>query len=96
MEAKKEIKPEDKKSILTLENRKRMCLNGVIEVVNFNDQQIILNTNLGMLAIKGSNLKMNKLDVQNGEIVVVGQLNSYIYTGTEAKDKESILSKLFK
>ena len=96
MEARKEIKPDDKKSILTLENRKRMCLNGVIEVVNFNDQQIILNTNLGMLSIKNSNLKMNKLDVQNGEIVVVGQINSYIYTGTEAKDKESILSKLFK
>lgn len=97
MESKKEIKIEDKKSSLSMENRKRLHLSGVVEVVSFNDASIIVNTNLGTLKIAGHELKMNKLDVQNGEVLVVGNIDSCIYTGTESvKDKESILSKLFK
>jgi hypothetical protein len=40
---------------------------------------------------------MNKLDVQNGEVMIVGTINSCIYSGAEIKkDNESILKKLFK
>lgn len=94
---KKEIKIEEKKSILSLENRKRLILNGVIEVVSFNEEQIILNTNLGTLNIKGVGLKMNKLDVQNGDVVIIGTVNSCIYTNNQIKkEKQSLVSKLFK
>lgn len=97
MEIKKEIKIEERKCSLVLESRKRLSLTGVIEVVSFNDEQIILNTVLGSLTIKGDGLKMNKLDVQNGEVMIVGTVNSCVYSGTETKrDKESIFSKLFK
>lgn len=97
MEVKKEIKIEDKKSNLTLENRKRLYLTGVIEVMSFNDAVIMLNTSLGSMTIKGEGLRMNKLDVQNGEVIIVGNINSCVYSGAEIKqDKESILTKLFK
>lgn len=94
---KKEIKIEEKKSSLNIENRKRLVLNGVIEVISFNEEQIVLNTNLGKLNIKGQGLKMNKLDVQNGDVIIVGTINSCIYTNSEIKkQKESIISRLFK
>lgn len=97
MEVKKEIKIEDKKSNLTLENRKRLVLSGVVEVKSFDDEQIILDTNLGQLTIKGVGLKMNKLDVQNGDVMIIGTVNSCIYSGTESKkNKESIISRLFR
>jgi sporulation protein YabP len=97
MEVKKEIKIEDKKSNLTLENRKRLYLTGVIEVMSFNDAVIMLNTSLGAMTIKGEGLRMNKLDVQNGEVIIVGNINSCVYSGAEIKqDKESKLTKLFK
>jgi len=97
MEVKKEIKIEDRKSGLMLENRKKLSLSGVVDVISFNEEQIVLNTVLGSLTIKGEGLKMNKLDVQNGEVIMVGIVNSFIYTNKESKkDKESILSKLFK
>jgi sporulation protein YabP len=97
MESKKDIKIEDRKSNLTLENRKRLQLNGVVEVISFNEEKILLNTIQGMLTIKGSGLKMNKLDVQNGDVIIVGTVDSFVYSGSEAKqDKESILAKLFK
>lgn len=98
MELKNEISTENsKKSLMTIENRKKLLLTGVSEVVSFNDEQIELNTNLGFLVIKGRELKMNKLDVQNGDIVIIGLINSYAYTGNESKqNKDSIISRLFK
>lgn len=94
---KKEIKIEEKKSLLSIENRKKLILNGVVEVVSFNEEQIVLNTNLGTLNIKGQGLKMNKLDVQNGDVIIIGTINSCIYTNSQIKkEKEGLISKLFK
>lgn len=87
---KKEIKLEDKKSLLSLENRKKLILTGIIEVISFNEDQISLNTNLGILNIKGKNLKMNKLDVQNGDVSIIGTINSCIYINNEPKKKSII------
>jgi sporulation protein YabP len=97
MEFKKDIRVEEKKSNLVLENRRRLALTGVVEVISFNETVIMLNTNLGSMTIKGEGLRMNKLDVQNGEVMIVGTINSCVYSGVEIKkDNESILKKLFK
>ena len=97
MEIKKEMKIEDKKSSLALENRKKLTINGVIEVINFNESQILLNTDVGTMIIKGQELKMNKLDVQNGDVVIAGKLDSFIYTNDKSKaKKDSIMSRLFR
>lgn len=97
MEVKKDKKIEDKVSYLSLESRKKLSLTGVMEVISFNDKQIILNTNMGGLIIKGEELKMTKLDVQNGEVIIIGKINSFVYSGGKSKhDDESILAKLFK
>ncbi|CAB1254679.1 sporulation protein YabP [Clostridium sp. MT-14] len=94
---KKEIKLEDKKSLLSLENRKKLILTGIIEVISFNEDQISLNTNLGILDIKGKDLKMNKLDVQNGDVSIIGTINSCVYINNEPKKKKhNLLSKMFK
>ena len=92
-----ELNKAEKKSDLVIENRKKIAITGVEEVVSFNDENIVLNTNLGNLTVKGNELKMNKLDVQNGEMVITGKINSLIYYGSESsKNKENILSKLFR
>ncbi|SKA78726.1 sporulation protein YabP [Clostridium sp. USBA 49] len=97
MEGKKEIRIEDKKSSLTLENRRKLSITGVLEVISFNDYQILLNTSLGSMNIKGEGLRMNKLDVQNGDVIIIGKINSCAYSNSEnKKDNESIFSKLFK
>ena len=75
MEARKETKIEDKKSNLMLENRKKLTINGVIEVINFNENQILLNTDVGTMLVKGQGLKMNKLDVQNGDVIITGKVD---------------------
>lgn len=88
---------ENKKSNLMLENRNKLMLTGVVEVINFDDKTIALDTNLGTLTIRGQELKMQKLDVQNGDVAIIGRINSCIYTTTESKkDNESIIARLFR
>lgn len=88
---------EVKKSSLSIEDRKKLNLSGVLEVINFDEDKITLNTVLGTLTIKGEGLKMNKLDVQNGDVMVFGYISSMIYSGKSGKkSKESLVKKLFK
>lgn len=96
METKKPANDKESKSTFTLINRKKLSMNGILEVVSFKDVEIILKTSLGDMIIKGEDLKMNKLDVQNGDIVIIGEINSLLYTGKDGGDKESIIRKLFK
>lgn len=97
MERKIENKLENARGNITLENRNRLTLTGVEEVISFDDEKILLNTSLGALAIKGSELKMNKLDVQNGDVIISGNVASIVYGGKAIKkEKENIITKLFK
>lgn len=97
MEKKVENKIEEVRSNLILENRKKLSLSGVVEVISFDEQKIDLTTNLGNLTIKGGELKMNKLDVQNGDVIIAGSIVSIVYNGKiSKKSNESVISKLFK
>lgn len=80
-------------SSMELENRRKMSLTGVNDVLSFNDEKIILNTVLGKLNIKGQNLKMNKLDVKNGDVVIEGYITSIIYGNKKNKaSKKKLIS----
>lgn len=97
MEKKADNLVQDNKSSLNLENRKKLTLSGVVEVMSFDEEKIDLTTKLGNLTIKGEELKMNKLDVQNGDVIIIGNIASMVYNGKATKKNgESLLSKLFK
>ena len=55
----------------------------------------MLNTKLGALNNKRLNLKMNKLDVQNGDVMINGEIYYIVYSGKEIKkEKESIIGRI--
>lgn len=82
---------------LMLENRNRLNISGVLDVLSFDDQIIILETELGMLTVKGDNLRINKLSIDTSEVVVEGEIISLTYS-TKSLDKknEGFLGKIFK
>ena len=97
MEKKNDSVIQESKGSLALDNRKKLSLTGVIEVIAFDEEKILLNTKLGALTIKGRNLKMNKLDVQNGEVVIVGDMYYLVYSEkVMKKQKDSLIGRLFK
>ena len=85
MEKRADNSVQDNKSSLNLEDRKKLTLSGVVEVMSFDEEKIDLTTKLGNLTIKGEELKMNKLDVQNGDVIIIGNISSMVYNGKVSK-----------
>lgn len=83
---------------ITLLNRRTCNLTGVNDVLSFDVSEIILETDQGMLMIKGSELHVNRLTLDKGEVDVEGKIDSFTYSeqaGSMVKG-ESLLSRLFK
>ena len=82
---------------LVLENREKLSISGVLDVLSFDDQIILIETELGLLNIKGDNLKINKLSIDTQEVKVEGDIFSLNYSDkNENIKKESIFGKIFK
>jgi len=97
MDDKKMGKPKIPMQNLILENRERLSVSGVIDVNSFNDESIILETELGTLIVKGQDLHINKLNLDNAELIVEGDIESCNYSVEDMKTKGfSLFSNLFK
>ena len=82
---------------LILENRSKLNISGVLDVLSFDDQVIIVETELGLLTIKGENLRINKLSIDTSEVIVEGDISYMAYSNKKKKKKKnSIISKIFK
>ena len=84
---------------LILENRGKLSVSGVLDVLSFDDQVIIIETELGLLTIKGENLRINKLSIDTSEVIVEGDISSMNYSDNKnniEKSKGSLISKIFK
>ena len=82
---------------LLLENRNKLNIYGVLDVLSFDDQIVIVETELGLLTVKGDNLRINKLSIDTSEVIVEGDIISLIYSQKELDKKgEGFLSKIFK
>ena len=84
---------------LILENRNKLSITGVVDVLSFDDQIVMVATELGMLTIKGGDLKINKLNIDNSELTVEGTVQSLVYSDKEYDKKgntSSFIGKIFK
>lgn len=79
-------------------NRNQGIITGVTDVVSFDLSEIQLETELGMLQIKGSDLKVKRLSLEKGEVEIEGQTDSFIYSDLKKykRSKESLVGRLFK
>ena len=81
---------------LVLENREKLNVSGVKDVLSFDDQVVIIETELGLLTVKGENLKINKLNIDTSETAVEGKINSLVYSQLHGKSEGSLFGKIFK
>ncbi len=80
-----------------LQNRADVALTGVREVVSFDENQVVMDTDLGLLTLKGKDLHVNRLTLEKGEMDVDGQIDSLAYSSNEAYRKagQSLFARLF-
>ena len=81
---------------LVLENRKKLSVSGVNDVLSFDDQVVMIDTELGLLTVKGENIRINKLSLDTAEVIIEGEISTLIYSQTKQEKTGSILSKIFK
>lgn len=83
---------------LILNNRRTCNLTGINDVLSFDENEIILETEQGMLMIKGNELHVNRLMLDKGEVDVDGHIDSFTYSeqSNMAAKGESLLARLFK
>ena len=79
-----------------LENREKLNVSGVIDVLSFDDKIVIIDTELGLLTVKGDNLRINKLSLDTSEIIVEGNIFELTYSEEHGEIKSGLLGKLFK
>lgn len=71
---------QQKNHSLSLENRKCAALTGVQEVLAFDENQVILLTESGEIALTGENLHVTRLMLEEGQLTVEGRLDGIFYT----------------
>ena len=83
---------------VTMTNRRTCTINGVIDVLSFDIHEILLETEQGMLMIKGNELHVNRLTLDKGEVDVDGKIDSFTYSDVVGNhhQNESFLAKLFR
>jgi len=82
---------------IILENRNKLSISGVLDVLSFDDQMVILETELGLLTVKGENLKINKLSLDTSEVIIEGKVFNIGYSEKNMDDRESsFIRRIFK
>lgn len=80
--------------IVKMVDRKSIVISGIKRIINFDDKQFSLESNMGDIIIKGEELEMIKLDTIDGNVSIKGSIDSINYSNV--KTNESLISKLFK
>lgn len=83
---------------LILSNRRTGTITGVSDVISFDITEVLLETEQGMLMIKGADLHVNRLTLEKGEIDIEGRIDSLAYSEVTSYQKqgESLIGRLFK
>ncbi len=83
---------------ILLVNRENGAFSGVVDVLSFDVSEILLETELGMLLIKGHDLHVNRLSLEKGEIDIEGRIDSLAYSDVKSAGKqvESLFGRLFR
>ena len=82
---------------ISIDRRERVLMTGIVEVISFDDETIVCETEMGALVLKGRNLHVNRLNLDDGELEVDGEIENVSYEDDLITGRgKSLLSKIFK
>ena len=79
-----------------ISGRKSGTVTGISDVLSFDETEILMDTEMGMLSIKGKGLHISKLNLEKGEAELEGQVDSLVYSakGHKRKREGNLLQRL--
>lgn len=91
MDEKKNGKPH---SVLW-KDRKQGSVTGVLDVISFDENVVVLKTEQGMLTLKGKDLHVGRLLLDQGEVELDGMIESMVYSGSHPGKRGSLMKRMF-
>ena len=83
---------------VVLNDRNQGSLTGILDVISFDESMIVLDTDMGLLTMKGKDLHVSRLTLEKGEVNIDGHVDSLIYSNSQKlpKNPEKGLGRLFR
>ena len=93
-----EKQPIQKNHKVSLNARSSASITGVKDVLSFDAGEVLLETEQGILMLRGNDLHVNRLTLEKGEVDVDGKIDRLTYSDSNnyGKSGESLISRLFK
>ncbi|AUW92806.1 MAG: sporulation protein YabP [Sulfobacillus thermosulfidooxidans] len=82
--------------LVQLVNRAQLTIEGVQHVENFDDDAIILSTDMGMMTVKGRGLRILQLDLESGHFVAEGEVDALSYSRKRPGKSENTWTRLWR
>jgi len=82
-----EYRPDETPHSVKLEGRQRCTISGVLEVISFDEDELVMETARGTLTIGGSGLHVERLSLDVGELTVEGQIDALVYAEEKPRGK---------
>lgn len=82
---------------ISLDNRLSGSVTGVREVISFDAAEIVLDTEQGIMLVKGDDLHVTRLTVEKGEVEITGRVDGIIYMedGEKKQGRDGFFKRLF-
>ena len=78
-------------------DRNIMSFSGIKKINSFDNEEFLMESNMGIILLKGEKLEIIKLDTHDGNVKIKGKINNFTYIENTKKSKEeSLIAKLFK
>lgn len=90
-----EEKREKRGHKLTIDNRRNGTISGVVDVLSFDVNEIQLETEQGLLTVKGKELHISRLTLERGEVDLEGTVDALLYSNGGVKKQGSAWKRLF-
>ncbi len=87
---------ENRSHELKLKERKSFIATGIIHVDNYDEKEVSMQTTHGMLKIKGEELTIENLNLNDGVLELKGQIDEMIYFQQQGKKAKGIMQRIFK
>lgn len=81
---------------IILENRNRLSISGVTDVEGFDDNSVSIYTVMGDLVIRGKKLKVEAVNIETGEMLIMGEVKSLVWGDKDRTKKPTLWQKLIR
>ena len=81
---------------IQVNERKQGLISGVKDVISFDPEVVLLDTQMGMMTIKGKDLHVKRLTLERGEVDIEGEFDSFTYSQSKSAKRAAFVGRLFK